>query len=449
MKRNQNPVIQKAHYFPLKGTILYLRLLMDILIRQARIIDPSSPFHLQQAGVFISAGIIKKIGSELPQTADTVIDQPNLLLSPGWVDIFAHFCDPGQEFNETLETGASAAAAGGFTDVFLLPNTSPVVHSKGPVEYIVQRSISLPINLHPIAAVTKAAEGKELSEMYDMHASGAVAFSDGLNSIQSPGLLLKALQYLKAIDKTIIQLPDDKSINPNGLMHEGIISTQLGLPGRPAIAEELMVARDIELLKYSDSKIHFTGVSTAKSVALIREAKTSGLQVSCSVTPYHLFFTDEDLSDYDTNLKVNPPLRTAADKKALQEAVLDGTVDCIASHHLPHHIDHKVIEFEYAKAGMIGLQTAFAVVQTAIPQLSIERLVELFATTPRKLFGLPDATITEGAVASVTLFQNNAPWTFSKDANRSRSHNSPFFDKPLTANPVGIINKGGVFLTTD
>lgn len=421
---------------------------MDILIRQTRIVDPSSPFHLQKADVFISAGIIKEIAASIEIFAHKVIDEADTSLSPGWIDVFAHFPDPGQEYKETFETGAKAAAAGGFTDVLVLPNTSPVVHAKTGVEYIKQRSHSLPVNLHPIGAITKNTEGIALSEMYDMASSGAVAFSDGLQSVQSSGLLLKALQYVKAIDKTIIQLPDDKSVNPGGLMHEGIVSTQLGLPGRPAIAEELMVARDIELLKYTGSKLHFTGISTASSIELIRNAKAAGLPVSCSATPYHLYFCDEDLQDYDTLLKVNPPLRTASDRAALQAAVLDGTVDCIASHHLPHDPDNKIVEFEYAKAGMIGLQTAFAVVKTAIPTITTQRLFQLFCTVPRQIFGMPQPRIAEGSLASLTIFKEDVNWEFTLAANRSRSANSPFFAKMLTGKPLGIIAKGEVFLNT-
>ena len=417
---------------------------MNILVRQARIIDPSSSFHLQTADLLIENGVITSIDPSISGRADHIIDIPGLHLSPGWVDVFAHFCDPGFEFKETLETGVAAAAAGGYTDVMVVPNTAPVVHSKSTVEYIVQKSRYLPVTVHPIGAITKNSEGKELAEMYDMEASGAVAFSDGTCSVQSSGLLLKALQYLKAVDRTIIQLPDDRAINPGGLMNEGLVSTRLGLPGRPAIAEELMIARDIELVKYTGSRLHFTGISTAKSIELILQAKSEGLEVSCSVTPYHLYFSDEDLHHYDTNLKVNPPLRTAADRQALQQAVEDGTIDCIASHHLPQDIDNKVSEFEYAKYGMIGLQTAFAIVRTAMPQLSPERLVELFATAPRRIFGLAGGEINQGRRARMSLFAPDKSWTF--DRNRSRSANSPFLGKELTGAPLGIINEDKLFL---
>ncbi|HZI01663.1 MAG TPA: dihydroorotase [Flavisolibacter sp.] len=422
---------------------------MDILLRQATVIDPSSPFHLQQADILISNGVFKAIETAIDVHADQVVRHDHLCISPGWVDVFAHFNDPGLEFKETLESGAQAAASGGYSDVMIVPNTNPCLHNKAAVAYGVQRGNLLPVNIHPIGAITKNTEGKELSEMYDMHASGAIAFSDGMNPVQSSGLLLKALLYLKAIDSTIIQIPEDRSLNNNGLMHEGVVSTGLGLPGKPAIAEELMIARDIELVKYTGSKIHFTAISTARSVELIRQAKKEGVSVTCSVTPYHLHFCDEDMKTYDTHLKVNPPMRTQNDRKALQEAVLDGTIDCIATHHLPEDIDNKVIEFEYAKNGMIGLQTAFAVVMNALPQLSAERVVELFCKAPRQIFGLPSPQIRIGMPAQCSLFSFNSKWTFTKEKNRSLSANSPFFEMQFEAKPLGIINKGSLFLNTE
>ncbi len=419
---------------------------MNLLLRHVKIIDPSSPFHKQTADIFIEDGFIKAIGTNLDITPQKLIEKKGLTISQGWVDIFAHFPDPGFEEKETLESGSAAAAAGGFTDVLLIPNTAPVVHNKSAVEYIVQRSKYLPVTLHPIGAVTKNAEGKELAEMYDMHQSGAVAFGDGNNSIQSAGMLLKALQYIKAIDKVLIQVPDDKTISAHGLINEGIISTQLGLPGKPAIAEELMISRDIELAAYTDSRVHFTGVSTAKSIELIKEAKDKGLKVSCSVTPYHLFYCDEDLAEYDTNLKVNPPLRTSADREALRKGVVEGTIDCIASHHSPHENDSKVVEFENAKNGMISLQTSFAVIKTVLPQLSTEKLVELFCTTPRTIFNLPFQPIKEGSLACLSLFEEGVAWTFHKNLNRSLSANSPFIGHELRGKPFGIINKDQLFL---
>jgi len=416
---------------------------MDILVRQVRVIDPSSPFHQQKVDILIQNGTVSQIGS-VEIKADKEISIPDLCVSPGWADVFAHFNDPGFEFKETLETGATAAASGGYTDVMVVPNTSPSLHNKSGIEYIVQKSKALPITIYPIGAITKNVEGKELAEMYDMHSSGAVAFSDGTSTVQSSGLLMKALQYIKAVNKTIIQVPDDKTISATGLMNEGIASTKLGLPGKPAIAEELMIQRDIELAKYTGSKIHITGISSAKAVELIKEAKQQGVNVTVSVTPYHLCFSDEDLVQYDPNLKVNPPLRTTADRDALRRAVQDGTIDCIASHHLPQDSDHKIVEFEYADYGMVGLETSFAIIRTCLPDLQLERIIELLSFNPRSIFDLPAISIDKNQKACLSLFLPDQEWTVT--TLKSRSKNSPFLRRQLTGKPVGIINKDKVFL---
>lgn len=420
---------------------------MKILIKQAKIVDPASPFNGHLADIFIENGIISKIGSSLAEIADKEIAVNGLHASPGWIDVFANFADPGYEFKETLETGAAAAAAGGFTDVMVIPNTNPVVHNKSGVEYIAQKSKSLPVNIHPIGAITRNTEGKELAEMYDMKSSGAIAFSDGLNCVQSAGLLVKALQYVKAFNGILIQLPDDKSINPYGLMNEGVISTQMGLQGKPVLSEELIVSRDIKLARYAEAKIHFTGISSKKSVEYIKKGKVDGVSVSCSVTPYHLFFCDEDLESYDTNLKVNPPLRTKEDRTALINAIVDGTVDCIASHHLPHEYDSKVLEFENAKFGMIGLETVYAVLNTVVPDLSQERIVMLLALNPGRIFGLSTSSIMQGNKATITLFDPFRKWTVTPADIKSKSSNSPFIGKELTGRVCGIINGDKIMLS--
>ncbi len=413
---------------------------MKVLLKQVHITDPASPYHHSRKDIFIADGIIRQIADSISETADCVVQQDNIYVSPGWADPFAHFCDPGYEYRETLQTGAAAAAAGGFTTVLVTPDTHPVLDSKSMVEYVVQQSKTLAVQLIPIGAITKNAEGKELAEMYDMHASGARAFSDGLNSVQSAGLLLKALQYVKAVNAVIVQLPDDKTIAPQGLINEGIVSTRLGLPGKPMMAEELVVARDIKLARYAGSRLHFTGVSSPKSLEYIRRAKDGGLQVTCSVTPYHLAFCDEDLMGYDTNLKVNPPLRTQTDREALRKAVAEGTVDCIATHHLPRDWDSKTCEFEYAKNGMIGLETCYGVLKTALPEVSEDRWVELLATNARKIFGLDMPTIQEKTTANLTLFQPGKSYVYKKEDVKSKSRNSPFIGQQLTGKAYGIIN---------
>jgi dihydroorotase len=417
---------------------------MKVLIKSARIICPSSPYHGKTLDIFIENGIISKIDKDLKVNADKTIQADNLHISQGWTDCFASFSDPGYEYKETLQSGAKAAAAGGFTSVAIIPNTNPVIDNKSQVEYITGNSKELPVTIYPIGALTKKAEGKELSEMYDMNQSGAIAFSDGTSPLQSSGIMLKALQYVKAFNGIVIQLPDDRNINPGGLINEGITSTKLGLPGKPAIAEELSIARDIELAKYTDSRIHFTGVSTKRSIDLIAAAKKQGLQVTCSVTPYHLFFHDEDLSSYDTNLKVNPPLRTKEDMVALREAVKNGTVDFIASHHLPHEWDSKTCEFEYAKYGMIGLESMFPVVTSC--GITTEMFITMQTNNINTILGITNAGFLEGAQANLTLFDPSLEYTFTEQHLHSKSKNSPFIGKPLKGKVIAVINTNQIIL---
>jgi len=424
---------------------------MKILIQQALISDVQSPHHGSVKDILIVDGFIKDIENSTDiikhsVEKNNIIRQNGLCVSPGWIDIFSHFCDPGFEFKETMESGARAAAAGGFTDVLVIPNTQPVIDSKSQVEYIRQKSKSLPVNIWPIGAITKKGEGRELAEMYDMHNSGAVAFGDGLNPVQSSGVLLKALQYIKSFAGVIIQIPDDKTVGADGLMNEGIISTRLGLPGKPMMAEELIIARDIKLARYAESKIHFTGVTSPKSLEYIKRAKDSGVDVSCSVTPYHLFFSDEDMLNYDTNLKVYPPLRTKADMRSLRKSVLDGTVDCIASHHLPHEYDSKVLEFENAKYGMTGLETSYAIIKTILPELNEQKITDLLSVNARKIFGLDKPRLEAGQYCSVTLFNPASSWTLDETEIKSKSKNTPFIGKELKGKVVGIINGEKVIL---
>jgi len=417
---------------------------MKLLIKQAQVIAPSSPLNGKKQDILIENGKITRIAASVTGQADQVISEEGICVSPGWMDIFADFADPGQEYRETIETGARAAAAGGFTDVMLIPNTSPVTDTKAQADYLVQKGKQTPVNIHPIAAITRKTEGKDLAEMYDMHQAGAIAFGDGIHPVQSAGLLLKALQYVKTIDGTVIQLPDDSSIGANGLMNEGIVSTRMGLPGKPIVAEELMVARDIKLARYTESRLHFTGISSPKSLEYIKRGKEGGIQISCSITPYQAFFCDEDLAGYNTHLKLNPPLRNRNDMMAIRQALLDGSVDCIASHHLPQHWDGKACEFEYARYGMISLETMFAVVTTI--GLDPQTFVQMQAVNARRLFGLPVPEIAEGADACLTIFAPAAAFTPDEKNIRSKSKNSPFTGMPLKGKVIGIVNKAQVHL---
>jgi dihydroorotase len=411
---------------------------MTILIQKAHISDPLSPHHDKIMDIFIRDGVIEQIDPQIDLPSDKTIALEGLHVSPGWVDIFGDAGDPGFEHRETLETASMAAAAGGYTHLFVLPNTKPVVHDKSLVEYVRDKKISSPVTLHPIGAVTRHTEGKELAEIYDMRRSGAVAFSDGIHPIQQAGMMIKALQYVKAFDGVIIQVPDDRSIAPHGLMHEGILSTRLGLQGRPALAEELIIARDIKLTRYAASRLHITGVTLPKSMEYIRRAKQGGIDVTCSVTPHHLYFCDEDLIDYDSILKVDPPFRTRTDMESMLQAVLDGSVDVIASHHLPLHEDRKTCEFEYASPGTIGLETTFGVL--GILGVPFEVFLTLASSNPRRIFGLPPATIQVGNMADITLFQPEIRYVFERKDIRSRSKNSPFIGKTLKGKVIGVVN---------
>ena len=411
---------------------------MNLLIKKATIICKGSAFHNTIQDILITDGKIASIAESISQKVDLVVEELGLHVSLGWVDTWSQFSDPGNEQRETLASGCAAAAAGGFTDVLLVPNTVPTTSTKSQVEYLKNKSRFTAVNIQPIATVSINAEGKQLAEMYDMSASGAVAFSDGLHAILDPGMLLKALQYVLPIDGTIIQLPHDERFVPHALMNEGISSTRLGLPGTPAMAEALLIHRDIKLAAYSKSKIHFTGVSTMEGMKHIEEAKGRGEKVTCSVSPFHLWYTDEDLASYDSNYKLVPPLRTKSDRAYLQKAFVNGNIDCIASHHLPQLEDEKDCELAYAKPGMISLQTAYGMYNASA--LSVERMISMFTAQPRAIFNLPQPKFEEGSAACLTLFCPHEKYTFTEKDNKSSSKNTALFGIELTGKVVGILN---------
>ena len=421
---------------------------MEILIRSARIVDTGSPFHNQVKDILVSNGKIKKIGAKLQNTSKAKeIKADNLHVSIGWFDLNTFLADPGYEQKETIESGCRAAAAGGFTHICCMPNTNPVIQTKSQVEYVLGKSAGLIVDVHPIGAVTHNAEGKDLADVYDMYNAGALAFSDGLKPSASSGMVERSLLYVKAFNGLIMNHAEDKSISKNGVMHEGVISTKLGLPGAPALAEEIAVNRDLFILEYTESKLHLLDISLKRSVEMIRAAKRKGLNVTASVNAYNLVLDESAVADYNTNCKLNPHLRSKADIVALIKGIEDGTIDTVTSAHQPQDEECKKLEFDKADFGMIGLETSFAVTNTALKgKVKLDKVIELFAANPRKVLGLAIPKIDIDADADLTLFDPAKKWVFAESDIQSKSKNTPFVGSEFVGKVVGIINKGKVQL---
>jgi dihydroorotase len=416
-------------------------------IRKARVISPQSKYHDKVVDLLVEDGIITQITTSIKAEAGTVVEAKGLCVSTGWVDLFADYREPGFEQKETIASGLKVAAAGGFPDVLLAPNTQPALSTKSIIQYVLQRANGNVVNLHPIGAATQNTDGKDLAEMLDMRENNAIAFSDGWKPVQNANLMLKALEYVKAFDGIIIQMPQDATLATGGFMNEGIVSTGLGMAGIPSLAETIMVHRDIELLRYTGSKLHLTGITTAESVEMVRRAKADGLAVTCSVTPYHLALTDESLTGYDSLYKVSPPLRGEADRQALIAGLTDGTIDCIASHHLPHEWDAKAKEFEYAADGMAVQEITFNILWDTLKEyITIERLIDALTTIPRDIFGMEPCEIKKGAKACLTMFTTADNHTLTADSSQSLSRNNPFLEKKLSGKVVGIINNDQLYL---
>ncbi|HRF78282.1 MAG TPA: dihydroorotase [Chitinophagales bacterium] len=414
---------------------------MHCIIQGVKIIDPTSPYHLSVKSIRIHNGVIAEIADVINNSDAQVYDYTGNSVSPGWMDMMAAFGDPGHEYKETITTGVAAAAAGGFTAVGLMPNTEPALHSKSEIAYIVNKSKSSIVAIHPYGAITHNREGKELTEIYDMHHAGAVAFTDADVAIRDAGIMLRSLQYVKPFKGVIINIPNDHKIVGNANVNEGVMSVQLGMYGIPDVLEELMVIRDIKLAEYADSHVHFGVISSAKSLPHIREAKKRGIKVTAGVAAYQLFFDESMLFDYDTRLKVNPPLRSKDDVAALIEGLADGTIDVICSYHLPHENDAKDVEFEYAAFGMESLEASFAAACKAIDgKLTITEMVEKMAINPRNILQLPIPSIKENNKAEFTIFNENTAWDFNESDIRSRSHNTAFIGKSLKGKPLAIVN---------
>lgn len=416
---------------------------MNILIRKATVIDPNSPYHGKVVDVYIEGDKITSIGSDLKRKADKVVEVEGAMVSPGWLDMGVQVGDPGYEHREDLRSVTAAAAAGGFTAIGAQPNTFPAVDGKTEVAYLKQHSRGKLVDILPIGAITAKCQGKDITEMIDMHHAGAVAFSDGNHSIADNGMILRALEYVKAFDGIIIHQPLDHALAFEGQMHEGVVSTSLGMKGIPNLAEDLMVQRDIYLAQYADSRLHLANLSTSHAVELVRRAKAKGLKVSCSVAALNLAFDDRALVEFDSNYKVLPPLRGNEDIEALKQGLKDGTIDLISSNHVPLEEEAKKLEFPYADFGAIGLETTYALVNTHLEGvLSQTELVEKLTTNSRRIFNLEEVIVREGAKANLTIFHPQEQWTIQQKDIFSKSANCPLIGHTLKGRIVGVINNG-------
>jgi len=411
---------------------------MKLIIRNAKIIDPQSTFHNQTVDILIVDGLIEKIGTNLPNINNAEeLKLDNLHVSQGWFDSSVSLGEPGFEDRETIANGLLVAAKSGFTGIALQPNSLPVIDNQSQINFVKTKAIGHATTLFPIGSLTKNAEGKDMAELFDMQQAGAVAFGDYNRSFENANLLKIALQYTQDFNGLVIAYSQDSNIKGYGVVNEGIVSTRLGLKGIPNLAEELQVARNLFLLEYTGGKLHIPTISTAKSVALIREAKAKGLNVSCSVTVHHLTMTDEKLDGFDTRYKVTPPLRTEEDRQALLAGILDNTIDMITSDHNPIDIEHKKMEFDMAKNGTIGLESAFGALTKVLP---LEKVIEKL-TAGKAVFGIENSPINEGATANLSLFNPEGESTFTKDAILSKSKNSAFIGMELKGKAYGIVNQ--------
>jgi dihydroorotase len=419
---------------------------MRILIKNVRIIGPNGAGKPQD--LLVVDGRIEEIGSTITAQVDHEVVGEDLHVSVGWMDLGVQAWDPGYEHREDLDSAREAAAAGGYTHIVLWPDTEPCVDSKAGIRYIEEQAMDHAVRLLAMGTLSKDCAGKDLTEMIDMQEAGAVAFSDGMKSVRNNGVFLRALQYATAFEGLIVHFPYDLSIGSQGHMHEGIMSTSLGLPGIPSISEELMVARDLHLLEYTDSRLHLANISAAGSVQRIREAKAAGLRVTASVPVWNLVYNDNVLSSFDSQFKLMPPLRDESDREALLAGLLDGTIDHISTNHWPWEEEHKSLEFPYAEFGASSLETCYALLQMHLgDQLGIAELTAILVQGARKVLGREIPSIEVGAEADLTVFSPGESWVYSRAAVRSKSYNSPVLEQELMGKVKAVIrsNKYRIF----
>ena len=415
---------------------------MKALLKSLKVVDKQSPWHLQTVDILITEGKIQKIGKNIKAEGVKSYDLKNCSVSPGFVDMNCSLTEPGFEHRDELSNTLNSASAGGFTDVVLMPSSNPAIQSKSDVEYILNKAQKHIVNAICIGSLTVNREGKEMTEMYDMKRSGAIAFSDADKSIQDAGLMSRVMLYAKGIDSFVINFAEDKNISGKITVNEGVMSTILGMKGNPSLAEELMISRDLFLAEYQNAKVHFTNISSAKSVELIKAAKKKGVKVSADVSIQHLSYDETVLEGFDSNFKLRPPLRTAIDIKALRQGLKDGTIDAISSSHTAIEKEHKDVEFEIAYPGMISLQTLLSqALSIASKNLELGDIIESITAKPREILGLEPKKVDVNTEASLCIYNENEKWVFDEKSNKSKSQNSNLFNQTLTGKVKMIINK--------
>jgi len=415
---------------------------MKVLIKNATIIDSLSKFNNKVNDILINNNRIEKIAKSITIDSDTkIFKAENLHVSKGWFDLHVNFGQPGYEQKETLKNGVKSASAGGFTEVMLMPNTKPHLDNSTMIEYIINYTKDDIVNVYPAGNLTKLQEGKNIVEMHDMINSGCLAFTDDKKSIQNNELMKIALLYLRDTNKIIMHYPNDLSLQNHGVMNEGNISTMLGLKGIPSLAEEMMVDRDLNICDYTESKVHLSYLSTKKSISKIRKAKEEKLNISCDVALHNIFLTENKLNNFDSRFKVLPPLRTNEDNQAMIDGLKDGTIDVITSDHAPQENENKKIEFDNAEFGIIGLETAFGLINKNLEEhLSLHEIIDKISTNPRKVLGIDQNIIEEGSIANLTLFDPKKEWEFKESDIQSKSKNSPFIGDQLKGKALAIYN---------
>ena len=422
---------------------------MKVVLKNVNVLNPYQNVNEKNINILIEDGIFKNIGelTEAKLKDAKILELEGKYVVPGFFDMHVHLREPGREDEETVVTGCDSAASGGFTGIACMPNTEPAIDSAEVVTLIKMQAANHLVDVYPIGAATVGRKGEVLSPMAELKDAGVVGFSDDGTAIKTASILKRSLEYAKMFNLPIIEHCEDESL-ARGAMNESINSTILGLPPIPSVAEDLIVMRDILMAEYTDSKVHIAHISSKKSVEMVREAKKKGIKVTAEVAPHHFTLTDDAVKTYDTNVKMNPPLRTKADVDEIIKGLKDGTIDCIASDHAPHSLEEKEMEFEYAPNGIIGLETQIGLAFTELYHkklLTLEQMIEKLSINPRRILNLPIPEFKQGETANLTILDVDAVWTVDKNKFLSKSSNTPFDKKLLTGKSIGVINKTLMF----